>query len=46
VPLSMKFGGVFHEVRKTGETFELVYQKRWFQLFKRSDDPFPAGESI
>ena len=46
VPLSMKFGGVFHEVRKVGETFELVYQKRWFQFWKHADDPFPAEESI
>jgi MFS family permease len=46
VPLSMKFGGVFHEVRKVGETYELVYQKRWFQFFKYSDDPFPAEEPI
>jgi hypothetical protein len=46
VPLSMKFGGVFHEVRRAGESFELVYQKRWFQFWKRSDDPYPADEPI
>ncbi|HJR76762.1 MAG TPA: hypothetical protein VJ805_07300, partial [Nitrospiraceae bacterium] len=46
VPLSMKFGGVFHEVRKTGERFELVYQKRWFQFWKESDDPFPTDEPV
>jgi MFS family permease len=46
VPLSMKFGGVFHEVRKAGEKFELVYQKRWFQFWKYSDDPFPADEPV
>lgn len=46
VPLSMKFGGVFHEVRKAGEQFELAYQKRWFQFWKHSDDPFPADEPV
>lgn len=46
VPLSMKFGGVFHEVRKAGDKFELAYQKRWFQFFKRSDDPFPSEEPV
>jgi MFS family permease len=46
VPLSMKFGGVFHEVRKAGEKFELAYQKRWFQFWKYSDNPFPADEPV
>jgi hypothetical protein len=46
VPLSMKFGGVFHEVRKAGERFELVYQKHWFQFWKHSDDPYPADEPV
>jgi MFS family permease len=46
VPLSMKFGGVFHEVRKAGERFELAYQKHWLQFWKHSDDPFPADEPV
>lgn len=46
VPLSLKFGGAFHEVRKVGDDYELVYQKRWYQFWKVSDDPFPADEPI
>jgi MFS family permease len=46
VPLSMKFGGVFHEVRKASERFELAYQKHWLQFWKHSDDPFPADEPV
>jgi hypothetical protein len=42
----MKFGGVFHEVRKAGERFELAYQKHWLQFWKHSDDPFPADEPV
>jgi hypothetical protein len=41
VPLSMKFGGVYHEVSKSGEHYQLSFeQPRWFQLLKRSDDPY------
>ncbi len=46
VPLSMKFGGVFHEVRRAGEVFELSFHKRWFEIWKQSDDPFPADEPV
>ncbi len=46
VPLSMKFGGIFHEVKKSGERFELSYEKQWYEVWKRSDDVFPANEPI
>jgi hypothetical protein len=46
VPLSLKFGGIYHEVRRTGDRFELSYEKRWYQIWKRSDDAFPADEPI
>lgn len=46
VPLSLKFGGMYHEVRKTGDRFELLYEKQWYQFWKRADDTFPSDEPI
>lgn len=46
VPLSLKYGGIYHEVKKTGDRFELSFEKRWYQIWKRSDDTFPADEPI
>ena len=46
VPLSMKFGGMYHEVKKTSERFELSYERKWYEVWKRSDTTFPAGEPI
>ena len=41
VPLSMKFGGVYHKVTKAGETYQLAFEQgAWYQFWKRSDDPF------
>ena len=46
VPLSLKFGGIYHEVKKTGDRFELSFEKQWYQAWKRSNDTFPANEPI
>jgi hypothetical protein len=46
VPLALKFGGVYHEVKKTGDRFELSFERQWYQIWKRSDDIFPANEPI
>ncbi|MDH4186237.1 MAG: DUF2914 domain-containing protein [Nitrospira sp.] len=46
VPLSMKFGGMYHEVKKNGDRFELTFEKQWYQVWKRSDNTFPANEPI
>ena len=46
VPLSLKFGGIYHEVKKTGDRFELSFEKQWYEIWKRSDDIFPADEPI
>lgn len=46
VPLSLKFGGIYHEVKKTGDRFELSFEKQWYQVWKRSNDTFPANEPI
>jgi hypothetical protein len=46
VPLSLKYGGMYREVKKAGDRFELSYEKQWYQVWKRSDDTFPADEPI
>ena len=46
VPLSMKFGGIYHEVRKSDDRFELSFERKWYQVWKRSDTTFPANEPI
>ena len=46
VPLSLKFGGIYHEVKKSGDRFELSFDKKWYQVWKRSDTVFPANEPI
>jgi hypothetical protein len=46
VPLSLKFAGIYHEVKKSGDSFELTFDKKWYELWKRSDTTFPADEPI
>ncbi len=46
VPLSLKFGGIYHEVKKAGDQFELSFEKKWYEVWKRSDTVFPANEPI
>lgn len=46
VPLSLKFGGIYHEVKKSGDQFELSFEKKWYEVWKRSDTVFPANEPI
>lgn len=46
VPLSLKYGGIYHQVRKVGDRFDLSFDKKWYQIWKRSDTTFPAGEPI
>jgi hypothetical protein len=46
VPLSLKFGGIYHEVKKAGDRFELSFEKQWYQVWKRSDTTFPTNEPI
>ncbi len=41
VPLSLKYGGVYHHASKESDLFKLKFeQPRWYQIFKNSDDPF------
>ena len=46
VPLSMRFGGIYHEVKKSDDRFELSFERQWYQVWKRSDTTFPAHEPI
>ena len=46
VPLSLKYGGIYHEVKKSGDRFELSFERQWYQVWNRSDATFPANEPI
>jgi hypothetical protein len=46
VPLSMKFGGMYREVQKQDDRFALSFDREWYQVWKRSQSPFPADEPI
>lgn len=46
VPLSLKFGGIYHHVKKEGDRFELSFDRQWYQFWKRSDDTMPADEPV
>jgi len=46
VPLSMQFGGMYREVQKQGDRFALSFDREWYQIWKRSQSPFPADEPI
>jgi hypothetical protein len=46
VPLSMKFGGMYREVQKQDDRFMLSFDREWYQVWKRSQNPYPADEPI
>ena len=46
VPLSMKFGGMYREVQKQNDHFVLSYDREWYQVWKRSQNPFPTDEPV
>lgn len=46
VPLSMKFGGMYREVQRQGDQFLLTYDRDWYEVWRRSENPFPANEPI
>ncbi|MGH7232482.1 MAG: DUF2914 domain-containing protein [Nitrospiraceae bacterium] len=47
VPLSLKFGGIYHQVSKTDGVYSLAYEEGpWYQVWKRSDDPFRGDGPI
>lgn len=41
VPLSMKRGGIYHQVTKEDGLYRLTFEEGdWYQVWKRSDNPF------
>ena len=46
VPLSMKFGGMYHEVKRSNDHFELSYERAWYEVWKRSNTTFGIDEPI
>lgn len=46
VPLSMKFGGIYHHVVKTRDIYELSFHKQWHQFWKRSDTVYRADQQV
>lgn len=46
VPLSLKFGGIYHDIKRAGDQFELAFEKQWYEFWKRSDTTFPANTPI
>jgi hypothetical protein len=41
VPLSLKFGGIYHQISKRDGVYRLGFEPgAWYQFWKRSDDPF------
>ena len=45
VPLSMSFGGAYHRVARSGDAYELTFERTpWYRFWKRSDDPFRGQE--
>jgi len=47
VPLALKTGGVYHKVVKDDDGYQVSYEKgAWYQMWKRSDDPFRGDGPI
>jgi len=42
----MKFGGMYREVQKQDDRFVLSFDREWYQVWKRSQNPFPADEPV
>jgi hypothetical protein len=49
VPLSMKYGAVYHHVKKHGDKYQLKFEKpRWYHWFKKSDRKYhyAVGDTV
>jgi hypothetical protein len=41
VPLSLKLGGIYHQIEKVDGSYRLGFERGvWYQVMKRSDNPF------
>jgi hypothetical protein len=41
VPLSLKFGGIYHEVRREGSAYHLKFvEPSWYWFWSKTEDPF------
>ena len=47
IPLSLKFGGVYHHIEKHQDQYILTYEDGpWYAVWKRSDDRVSAGTPV
>src|SRR6185295_2806198 len=47
VPLSLRFGGVYHQVGREGDTFHLAFEpEAWYHFWQRSDDPYRGAGPV
>jgi hypothetical protein len=49
VPLSMQYGGIYHEIQKEGDQYRLIYPRPpWFRFWRHESRPYLArpGDSI
>lgn len=47
VPLSLRFGGAYHQVTREGEAYQLVFEREaWYRFWQRSDDPYRGGGPV
>ena len=46
VPLSLKHGGMYHEVKRSGDRYELSFEKSWYEVWKVSDNVIPADDPV
>jgi hypothetical protein len=45
VPLSMSLGGIYHKVARSGDVYQLTFEKPpFYRFWQRSDDPFRGQE--
>lgn len=46
MPLSLKHGGMYHEVKRSGDRYELSFEKSWYEVWKASDNVIPADDPV